>query len=237
MIFPKLPYIITVNDSIAETYGKLYQKKLLVIRNIPNLYKQDTLATKDELGIPSNKFLVIIQGSGLNVERGIEEAVLAMKELTDVILLIVGDGDAMPVVKKLIEANQLQDKVKIFGRRPYHELMQFTCHANLGLTLDKPLSKNYEYSLPNKVFDYMHAGTPILASDLVEVKRVIQTHGIGTILPEVRPNTIAKRIIELKNNPGLLAEQKVACEKASRIENWENEKLKLEKLINSAFRN
>lgn len=235
MIFPKLSYIITVNDSIAETYGKLYQKKLLVIRNIPNLYKQDTLATKDELGIPSNKFLVIIQGSGLNVERGIEEAVLAMKELTDVILLIVGDGDAMPVVKKLIEAHQLQDKVKIFGRRPYHELMQFTCHADLGLTLDKPLSKNYEYSLPNKVFDYMHAGTPILASDLVEVKRVIQTHGIGTILPEVSPHAIAERIIELKNNPGLLAEQKVACEKASRIENWENEKLKLEKLIRSAL--
>lgn len=235
MIFPKLTHIITVNDSIAQTYGKLYNQNLLVIRNIPNKFKVEQLQTKEQLGIPLNDFLVIIQGSGLNVERGIEEAVLAMNDLEGVTLMLVGDGDVMPVVKELIKINRLDDKVRIYGRRPYLEMMQFTTHADLGLTLDKPLSKNYEFSLPNKIFDYMHAGTPILASKLVEIERVITTHHIGNILTEVSPEAIASAIKEIKNNPENLANQKAACKAAAEIENWENEQLKLKKLVLSVI--
>jgi glycosyltransferase involved in cell wall biosynthesis len=234
-IFPHLSHIITVNDSIAQTYKHLYKKDLLVVRNIPTKYHPKTNLSKEELNIPENSFLIIIQGSGLNVERGIEEAVLAMKQLENTTLMLVGDGDVMPVVKELIKKHRLEDKVKIFGRRPYEEMMQYTMHADLGLTLDKPLSKNYEYSLPNKVFDYMHAGTPILASNLVEIERVIRTYQIGSILSEVSPNAIASAIKELKGQPELLMQQKEACRKAAEIENWENEKSKLESLIRSAL--
>jgi glycosyltransferase involved in cell wall biosynthesis len=237
MIFPKLTHIITVNDSIAQAYKNLYQKDLLVIRNIPTKYHSGKRLSKVELIIPENSFLIIIQGSGLNVERGIEEAVLAMKQLENVTLMLVGDGDVMPVVKELIQIHRLEDKVKIFGRRPYEEMMQFTMHADLGLTLDKPLSKNYEFSLPNKVFDYMHAGTPILASKLVEIERVIRTHQIGTILSEVSPDAIAAAINHLKSKPELLMQQKEACRLASEIENWENERLKLELLIRTVLSN
>jgi glycosyltransferase involved in cell wall biosynthesis len=234
-IFPKLTHVITVNDSIAQAYKNLYQKDLLVIRNIPAKYNPEKHLSKVELTIPENSFLIIIQGSGLNVERGIEEAVLAMKQLENSTLMLVGDGDVMPLVKELIKINQLEDKVKIYGRRPYEEMMQFTMHADLGLTLDKPLSKNYEFSLPNKVFDYMHAGTPILASKLVEIERVITTHQIGSILSEVSPDAIAAAINTLKGQPDLLMQQKEACRLASETENWENERRKLESLIHSAM--
>jgi glycosyltransferase involved in cell wall biosynthesis len=237
LIFPKLTHIITVNDSIAHTFKNLYQKDLLVVRNIPAKYHPEKHLSKMELSIPENSFLIIIQGSGLNVERGIEEAVLAMKQLENSTLMLVGDGDVMPLVKELIKINKLEDKVKIFGRRPYEEMMQFTMHADLGLTLDKPLSKNYEFSLPNKVFDYMHASTPVLASKLVEIERVISTHQIGSILSEVSPDAIASAIIELKSQPVLLMQLKEACRKASEIENWENERLKLELLIRNIFTN
>ena len=236
-IFPKLTHIITVNDSIARTYKERYRKELIVIRNIPSKYHQTKYFSKVELQIPENTFLIIIQGAGLNVERGIEEAVLAMKQLENSTLMLVGDGDVMPVVKELIKINQLEDKVKIFGRRPYEEMMQFTLHADLGLTLDKPLSKNYEFSLPNKVFDYMHAGIPILASKLVEIERLITTHQIGSILTEVSPDAIASAITELKSQPELLIQLKEACLKASEIENWENEQLKLELLIRYVLTN
>jgi glycosyltransferase involved in cell wall biosynthesis len=237
LIFPQLTHVITVNESIANTYEELYRKKLLVIRNIPNKYQPTQRLSKSELGIPENTFLIIIQGSGLNIERGIEEAVLAMEHLENTTLMIVGDGDVMPIVKELIKMNQLEDKVKIFGRRPYDEMMQFTMHADLGLTLDKPLSKNYEFSLPNKLFDYMHAGTPILASKLVEIERVITTHQIGSILAEVSPDAISSAINELKSQPELLRKLEDACRKASEIENWENERLKLELLVRDVLTN
>jgi glycosyltransferase involved in cell wall biosynthesis len=237
LIFPQLTHVITVNESIANTYEELYRKKLLVIRNIPNKYQPTQRLSKSELGIPENTFLIIIQGSGLNIERGIEEAVLAMEHLENTTLMLVGDGDVMPIVKELIKMNQLEDKVKIFGRRPYDEMMQFTMHADLGLTLDKPLSKNYEFSLPNKLFDYMHAGTPILASKLVEIERVITTHQIGSILAEVSPDAISSAINELKSQPELLRKLEDACRKASEIENWENERLKLELLVRDVLTN
>ena len=235
LIFPRLSHIITVNNSIAQTYRELYGKELLVIRNIPDKYQPTQYFSKAELEIPESSFLIVIQGSGLNIERGIEEAVLAMKQLEDSTLMLVGDGDVMPVVKELIKLNRLEDKVKIYGRRPYEEMMQFTMHADLGLTLDKPLSKNYEFSLPNKVFDYMHAGTPILASRLIEIERVINTHKVGVILTEVSPDAIATAISELKSQPELLLQLKEACRKASEIENWENEQQKLELLIRSVL--
>ena len=234
-IFPSLSHIITVNDSIAKSYKDLYAKDLVVVRNIPSTFHISALQSKHELGIPTSDFLVIIQGSGLNVDRGIEEAVLAMKELEGVTLMLVGDGDVMPIVKDLIQTHRLDEKVKIYGRRPYLEMMQFTVHADLGLTLDKPLSKNYEFSLPNKVFDYMHAGTPLLASKLVEIERVITKHQIGSILPEVSPASIAFSINELKNNPEILAKQKEACLIAAKTENWENEQNKLISLIQSVL--
>lgn len=231
LVFPKLTQIITVNDSIAQTYKNLYQKDLLVVRNIPNKYHPTKYLSKTELHIPENSFLIIIQGSGLNVERGIEEAVLAMKQLDNATLMLVGDGDVMPIVKELIKINRLEEKVIIFGRRPYEEMMQITAHADLGLTLDKPLSKNYEFSLPNKVFDYMHAGTPILASKLVEIEKVILRHQIGSIISEVSVEGIVQAIEEIKGNPERLARQKTACLAAAEIENWEMEQLKLKKLI------
>lgn len=235
MIFPKLSSIITVNDSIAQTYKDFYNKEILVIRNIPNIYRPKNIQSKAVLQIPENTFLIIIQGSGLNVERGIEEAVLAMRHLENSTLMLVGDGDVMPIVQELIQLHQLEDKVKLYGRRPYLEMMQFTAHADLGLTLDKPLSKNYEFSLPNKVFDYMHAGTPILASKLVEIEKVILRYEIGNIVEDVTNESIAQAIKEIKTNPKKLADQKAACFAAAEIENWENEQLKLKKLVLSVI--
>lgn len=231
LIFPHLTHIITVNDSIAKAYNKLYNKELLVIRNIPTKYSPQTNLSKVELNIPEDSFLIIIQGSGLNVERGIEEAVLAMKKLENATLMLVGDGDVMPVVRDLIRVHQLDNKVKLYGRRPYEEMMQFTALADLGLTLDKPLSKNYEYSLPNKVFDYMHAGTPILASKLVEIEKVVLGYQIGSVISNVSVESISNAIHDMKSNPEKLAQQKLACFTAAEVENWENEQLKLKKLI------
>ena len=87
-----------------------------------------------------------MQGAGLNVERGIEEVVMAVKELDDVALMLVGDGDVMPLIKNIIQEHHLEQKVFMYGRRPYHEMMQYTAHADLGITMDKPLSKNYEFT-------------------------------------------------------------------------------------------
>ena len=214
-IFPKLKTIYTVNESIAQIYRDKYRKDVLVVRNISPSFQSHSLPSKRELGIPENTFLIIIQGAGINVDRGSEEAIEAMKMIENACLMIVGDGDVVTQLKKTVEQEGLSEKVRFYGKRPYAEMMAFTQHADVGLTLDKPTNMNYLYSLPNKVFDYIHASTPIIATDLVEIKRLIEKHQLGTILTELTPENLAFAIRDLQETPRKLAHFKANCEKAS----------------------
>jgi glycosyltransferase involved in cell wall biosynthesis len=229
-IFPKLSTIYTVNASIAELYSKKYSKKVSVVRNIAPKWNSEISATKKELSIPEDTFLVILQGAGINIDRGAEEAVEAMKLLQNVTLLIVGDGDVIPELKKRVIDYDLQKSVLFFGKRPYNEMMLFTHFADIGLTLDKPTNLNYRYSLPNKVFDYLHANTPIICTKLIEVERIVLKHNIGLVLPELSPEKLAETISELQKNPALLSEFKENCTLAARTENWEMERKILEEI-------
>lgn len=231
-IFPKLQYIITVNESIAKIYKTIYGKSILVIRNVPEKYGNRIPLSKSKLGLPEGKFILIMQGSGLNVDRGIEEAVLSMQFIDNALLILVGSGDVIPKVKELVAKNQLSEKVMFFDKRPYLEMMQLTSNAHIGLTLDKPLSDNYKFSLPNKLFDYIQAGIPVLSSQLVELKKIIDNYEIGCFVENISPEEIARKINFLIENPDKLNQYKSNCVRAAEIENWENEKMKLIRFVN-----
>jgi glycosyltransferase involved in cell wall biosynthesis len=230
-IFPKLNHILTVNVSIANIYGAKYGKSLTIIRNVPEKYNNENALSKSQLGLPEDKFIIIIQGSGLNIDRGIEEAVLSMQFIDNALLIIVGHGDVIPKAKEMVFQKHLEEKVKFYGKRPYLEMMQLTSNANLGLTLDKPLNDNYKFSLPNKLFDYIHAGIPILSSDLIELKKIIEHYNIGSFVKKVSPEEIAESINFLIKNPSILQQYKKNCISAAEVENWNFEKLKLKKLF------
>jgi len=222
-IFPKLKTIYTVNESIAAIYKEKYNKEVSVVRNVSPKWKHGQLKSKTELGIPEGKFLIILQGAGINIHRGAEEAVEAMKSIENAVLMVVGDGDVVDSLKKNVIEYGLEDKVLFYGKRPYAEMMNYTYYADLGLTLDKPDNMNYRYSLPNKVFDYIHSGTPIVCTDLVEIKKIVNKYDVGIVLEEFTVQKLSDTIIKLQENPELLLKMKNNCKIAAEIENWENE--------------
>jgi glycosyltransferase involved in cell wall biosynthesis len=222
-IFPKLKAIYTVNESIAQLYSKKYKKEVKVVRNISPLFQITDLRSKEELRIPTDKFIVIIQGAGINVDRGAEEAVEAMKLIENTVLLIVGDGDVVLQLKENVRKLQLDEKVKFFPKMSYDKMMNYTYHADLGLTLDKPTNINYRFSLPNKLFDYIHTNTPVLSTDLIEVKNIIETYNVGTIIKEFTSENLAKIINEIKTDNQILEIWKTNCTKAKEELNWQKE--------------
>lgn len=222
-IFPKLKFVSTVNQSIAEKYLEKYGVSLKVVRNVSPLWNPSHIRTKKELGIPEGKHILIMQGAGLNVDRGVEEAIRMMPFLENVVLIIVGNGDIIPDMKKLVEKENWQDRVLFFGKRPYSELLQFTQQADLGLSFDQPTNPNYLFSLPNKIFDYIHTYTPIICSDLVEVARLVKTYEVGEVVSNFDPQHLANQIQSVLNNPELMERWKNNCKLAASKENWEVE--------------
>lgn len=232
-IFPKLKHVFTVNDSIAKIYSEEYKVPVQVIRNIPPLANQLILkpTTKQELGIPQNKKIIVLQGAGINIDRGAEEAVEAMQYVNDAVLMIVGSGDVITLLHQMVEKLNLSDKVIFVGKVPFEKLLQYTHHADLGLTLDKDTNINYKYSLPNKLFDYIHAGVPVLASGLVEIKNIIDQYKVGDCIQSHDPKHIADKINSILNNENQLQDWKKNCKIAAENLNWEKE----EKLLTQVY--
>ena len=112
------------------------------------------------------------------------------------------------------------------------QLKHLTRLADAGLTLDKDTNLNYRFSLPNKLFDYIHAGLPVLASDLPEVSAIINKYEIGKIVSKHEPVTIAGAMNEMMNDDRQFAHWKENVKLAANELTWENESLRLVEVIN-----
>jgi len=230
-LFPKLKTVITVNDSIAKLYEKEYGIKPVVVRNISPARKPQASQDKSSMGLPEDKYILILQGSGINVQRGAEEMVLAMQHINHAILLIVGGGDVIEKLKDMVKRNNLVDKVIFRPRQSYEQLFNLTCAADLGLTLDKDTNLNYRYSLPNKLFDYIQARIPVLASPLPEIKKIIEEYNIGDFIAGHEPETIAKKVNEILANQELMEKWKKNVIFAASELTWENEEQVLKNIF------
>ena len=225
-IFPNLKTVITVNQSIADIYKGLYGVDVNVIRNVPISGKFNSdikIKLKSDLSLPDGKKVILLQGAGINVDRGAEEMVEAMKWI-DAIFLIVGSGDVIDVLKYNVKVLDLSSKVLFTGRVPFEELIAFTKLADVGVTLDKDTNLNYRYSLPNKIFDYFQADIPVIASNLIEVRKIIEKYEVGIVLTSHDPKTIAKEINEYLNDNRFFNKTKENVSRAKVELIWENEK-------------
>jgi glycosyltransferase involved in cell wall biosynthesis len=236
-LFPRQKTIITVNQSIAGLYEQEYKKRLHVVRNLPPALKLSHSLSRQDLNVPPETRILLLQGSGINVERGAEELVAAMRPaygLERVQLWIIGGGDVLPVLKAMVADDGMDERIRFFQKMPYQQLMAHTALADIGLSLDKDRSINYRFSLPNKLFDYIMAGVPVLASDLTEVKKVILEYGVGQVLPDHAPPTIARTIRQMLADDAQMKKWKSNCLQARKTLCWEQEE-KIVQEIYAAF--
>jgi len=227
IIFPHLVNIITVSDSIALQYEREYGIRPVTIRNCSRKTDGIIPYSRGKLGIDPDHFLIIMQGAGINVDRGGEELVEAVSMTENVSLLIVGSGLMLSALKNKVSELNISDRVRFVPKVPWEELIRYTKSVDVGLSLDKNTNMNYQFSLPNKLFDYMSAGIPVIASDLPEVKNILMEYNCGMIIPAVTPKIISDAITELKNNKVKLAVLKKNAREASTKINWEIESEKV----------
>jgi glycosyltransferase involved in cell wall biosynthesis len=166
-----------VCDPIAEWYRERYKlNNVYVLRNVPTnpLYEQkETKNTilKDRLAIPYNHLLVIYQGV-LSEVRGVNTLIDVFKQLpTDKHIVFMGYGEAEAEIN---EASKQHSNIHFYPAVPLDSIIYYTSSADIGIFYilgTPPLS--YRYSLPNKFFEYLISGIPVILSDNLEYMSTI----------------------------------------------------------------
>ena len=227
LIFPKLRHSYTVCQSIADIYNSKYQMNMQVVRNIP--FAQSTKKAQSPIDSKGKKVL-LYQGA-VNVGRGIEWIIDAMPYLDGFIFYVVGDGDKLEELQEYVKHNQLTEKVIFTGRIPMEELAAYTACADIGINLLENKGLNYYYSLPNRIFDYIRAEIPVLASDFPEIRKIVVHYQIGRLIDQYEPEFLAETIQQM-------AKQKkdtIGFAKANHELTWENESVQLFDIFNNIF--
>jgi len=220
IIFPHLKNCYTVCQSIADYYNKRYGINMQVIPNFSYSEKEKPTPQLDFKG----KKIILYQGA-VNVGRGIEWVIDAMPLIENAVLVIIGKGDIYSQLKLKVREMNLNNKVIFVGKVNPTELPAYTCSANIGLCLLEPKGLSYYYSLPNRIFDFMAAGVPILATDFPEIANVVQTHCTGKVISHYEPAYLAETIQNMLSEWD--EKEKERLKNLSKNFCWEKEEKKL----------
>lgn len=162
----------TVSPSLAHIFTKQFGLAFSTIYNMP-VRQQNQILTEHK------KPIILYQGD-INPGRGIEETLTAIINL-EVEFWIIGDGPLKEKINKLITEQNLEHKVKLFGKLLPTELANYTQQAFVGLNLLSPNGLSYQHSLANKFFDYVQAHIPVICADFVEYQNLNKQHQVALL--------------------------------------------------------
>ena len=151
-----------------------------------------------------------------------------MKHLSaDYLLVLIGGGNQWELIKEKRTAWQLEDKVEMIDKLTPSELKKYTGLADIGFSLDSFTDLNCLYNLPNKIFDYIHADVPVIATAIPEVQKIIEQYACGICINNYNPATIANTIEKMMTDKTAYQEYKTNCGTAAQELCWEKESIKL----------
>jgi glycosyltransferase involved in cell wall biosynthesis len=219
--------VMTVSGGIADELVRLYAiHRPLVVLNCPE-QQMPTPSTRlrDELGIPSDLRIALYQG-GIAAGRGLESFLEAVQQLPDVAAVLLGNGPLLPAFRARAESGAWQ-RVYLPGAVPLADLPSYTASADVGISLIQGVCRSYRLALPNKLFEYVQAGIPVVASNLPEIARVVHEHGLGVTVDPEDPGAIAGGIQLVLHDAGRYAQAQAGARQAAFVLNWEQESIKL----------
>lgn len=183
----KADAVVTVSPEIAEVIRKDYglAKTPLVVRNTPI---RETIggaagrvSVRQACGLDDGVPLLVYSG-WISSERGLGTAVEGLAQLPGYHLAVVAGKRSPELVRLLALAEEtgVRDRIHVVPYVAQHEVADYLSTADLGLICSQR-TINYELSLPTKTAEYLHAGLPIIASDVKTLSAFVREHGVGEV--------------------------------------------------------
>ena len=189
--------VVTACDSYADVLAERYSiERPAVVRNIPEPASGGRAADLRALaGIPSGRRLVLFVG-GLQRRRGLETLVRAAPALDGCDIVLMGPAEPGLAEQLVALARELgaAKRVHVVAPVATSEVVAYARSADVGIAPIQNAGLSYFYSLPNKLFEYVHAGLPVVASDFPEMARLVADHELGATCDPDDPESIARAI-------------------------------------------
>jgi glycosyltransferase involved in cell wall biosynthesis len=232
-----LPYcssVIMVSPPLVEEMQHLYGGPgAVVIRSVPNYQVAPTSdRLRRTLGLDAATRIALYQGY-VQPNRGLDLLVHAAKFLApETVIVVMGDGPSKSSLAELVAQEGMGDRVKLLPLVPYTELLSWTASASIGLNVLPPdYSPSIYFCLPNKLFEYLMAGLPVLTSHLPAVVEVLRQYDVGQVVDSLDPKAVAEAINALLADKEALMRMRANALAAARDTlNWEAESQRLVRL-------
>ncbi|RLA77226.1 MAG: glycosyl transferase family 1, partial [Epsilonproteobacteria bacterium] len=225
--------VICVSDKIADEYVRLYKiEKPDLVLNTPhyiNLDKKNIF--RETFGIDENKTIFLYQGA-LTLGRGIEVLLQTFKEINNDKYIIVFMGYGI-LEESIMRSSKKYKNIYFHKAVPSDILLNYTSSADFGISTIEDSCLSYRYCLPNKMFEYIMADVPVIVSNLIEMKKIVNYYNVGIV---VKNNTLDGVIDAVQNAQKLNKEEiQKNIQIVKEIYNWEEQEKVLLKLYERLY--
>ncbi len=213
--------VICVSNSIAQEYAKRYKIPCpnLVLNCPPYQSIEHNNIFRESLGILVDVKIYLYQG-GLFAGRGIEQTIEAFKLLHDEKRAVVFMGYG-PLENMIIDATRRYSNIYFHEAVNPDVLLKYTSSADYGMLFIPNSCLSYYYCLPNKVFEYIMAGLPLIISDLFEVSALVRNSHIGIVTKDITAKGIYDAILNSDQLDRTEVESKL--KNLSHVYNWQSQ--------------
>ncbi len=220
---PRAKTVLTVNESIAAILRENHAD-VRVVRNLPDFpVPAPSRKLREACGIPAGRRILLSQG-GVQRGRGAMPLIDAMTELPDCHLVFLGDGELRGEFEAAAGLSGVSDRVSFLPAVPSAALPDWTASADLGMCLIENLGRSYYLSLPNKLFEYIAAGVPVVGSDFPEIGAVLRGTGAGIAVDPGDRDLIVRAVRTLLDDTDRRARAQSACLAAAEKYHWKHER-------------
>ncbi|MBH3354776.1 glycosyltransferase family 4 protein [Stutzerimonas stutzeri] len=215
---------ITTTDARAKFFARAYGiERPLVLQNCPRrLLTVRSNRIHEQLRLSQAWPIVIYQG-GLQPGRGLALLVKAAVSVPDAYFVFIGGGGLTSELKSLSRRLGLTERLHFIDTVPLADLPSYTASADIGVQPIEDTCLNHYTTDSNKLFEYVQAGLPLVASNLPEIRRVVQEHNLGLLVPPGDTAALAAALRELVADQGRRQHYAARSRKAAAVLSWESQ--------------
>lgn len=243
-VLARIDHVVVVVEESGERLEALglAPDAITVARNTPPRSRVESIPKKDLDSEPSGngRPLRLVYLGLMEAPRGLEVVIDGLAELAsdgaEVSLDLIGNGRDLELFRARVGRLDLTDRVVFHGFRPYEEALRTVADADVGL-VPHIANESWNTTIPNKLFDYMAAGLPVITSDARPAARIVRETGAGAVYESRDPADFASAVSALRD-AGSRRKAGASGQRAVREEyNWENDGARLveavERLVGS----